>query len=492
MGRRRRLISSGNTLGVTSGLQAWYDTTNDAHLTLVSSAITQFLDRSGNGNHTAVQSTGTKRPTRALDTINGLQAATFDGGDTLALPSALFSIPNDDNTIFLVSAQDTNVFEMALGMTEAGGARYHIAYDSVAGTVIYLSRTSSNSVNSTGNTNTKHQILRGRKEGSTQALAVDGGAEVTNSNAINEPDIDAGHIGSRADALFFLDGSIAEVLLYNRSLSPTEILQVEIYLANKYGIYHPNATWILHYTADQQSVIHSFKMNKDEAFQDVALNPVHCWLKSEAEHLVLASTAITQYLDVSGKGHDTDVQGTGTARPNFNSTGLNGIGTSEYDGGDSLMLHSDLFALPNGEFEVIAVAKRPSEDASADGIFGFTVSGTLRSILFYSGTSGTISFRNKTPSTATTDTTGNTNTDYQIIHGRRVGVGEAVGVNNEAEVVDTDATNVPSVDAGLIGASGSFGLNGELAEIFFLNRTATVAERLALKTYLSVKFAISI
>jgi hypothetical protein len=222
-----------------AGLQAWYDTTSDDYLTLDGSAITQFLDRSGNGNDSNVQGTASARPTRTASQINGLQAAVFDGGDVLELPSALYSISNDDNTIFLVSQQatDSGNQERVYSMTEGGSGRHYFQYGTAAGTVRWASNTTGAQTIDTGNTNTDFNIIRGFRDGTTQGLSINGATATTDSQGANEPDIDGAVIGAQTTALAnpFI-GSIAEILIYDRALTSTEIDNIENYLSAKYNI----------------------------------------------------------------------------------------------------------------------------------------------------------------------------------------------------------------------------------------------------------------
>ena len=242
MSRRRRLIRGGlgNTLGVGQGLQAWHDTTDASYLTLVSPAITQFLDRSGNSNHTNVQGTSTARPTfTATQLPSGLSAAVFDGGDVLTAASALHSIPNGDFTIFAVAKRATEdasaqaIFSMGVG----GFLRSGVVYSATAGIVSAISNTTgSGFVNNTGNTNTDYQIITFRKSGTTQALSVNGGAEATNTSAADNASIDSFYIGGNAAGAGQLAGGVAILLAYNRSLSAAEITSINTYLANLTGI----------------------------------------------------------------------------------------------------------------------------------------------------------------------------------------------------------------------------------------------------------------
>lgn len=224
--------------GNISNLLVWYDFSESAYLTLVSTAITQALDRSGNGNHTSVQGTSTKRPTWAAAQKNGRSTATFDGGDTLACPSALYAVPNGANTIFMVAKRNTEAGTAVypFNISTGGVQRYYLRFNSVAGQVLFLNAAAgSGAVTATG-TNTNYQILMGRRSGTTQACAVNNGAEATNTSGTNVTDADGAYIGSLADTGNYLIGGIGEILIYTKSLSTAEIAAVNNYLSKKWGI----------------------------------------------------------------------------------------------------------------------------------------------------------------------------------------------------------------------------------------------------------------
>lgn len=235
MSRRRRLLGGG--LGVGQGLQAWYDTSDASYLTLVATAITQMLDRSGNGNHTAVQGTSTSRPTWTADQLNGRPTAVFDGGDTLVLPSALYAIANGANTQFVVANTTINNTEQRLiSLSEGGsmrsGSEYIIATDGIR----YYNRTTYAGVTLSGVTKLNFNIFTGKYDGAAaRSLQANGGTPSTDANGELENGVNAGHLGSGGGSRF-LTGSIAEVLIYNRQLSAAEIVLVELYLSNKWGI----------------------------------------------------------------------------------------------------------------------------------------------------------------------------------------------------------------------------------------------------------------
>ena len=221
-------------IGGKSALSAWYDFTSSAYLTLLSTAITQALDRSGNGNHTAEQGTGTLRPTFTSNQKNGLPAAVFDGGDSLTLPAALNSIPNGDNTTFVVSTTSIdNSVQRLVSIGTAANGRYNVSFNSSANTIQFANNVN---VYTSPVTKTNYNILMGRLSGVNQYVAFNNSTAATNASGAYNSDSDLGTIGSTREISQFLTGGIAEILIYNRSLTAAEILQVNRYFSNKYGI----------------------------------------------------------------------------------------------------------------------------------------------------------------------------------------------------------------------------------------------------------------
>lgn len=214
----------------------WYDFTNVSYLTLVSTAITQALDRSGNGRHTDVQGTSTARPTFTSNQVNSLSTAVFDGGDTLICPSSLYSVPNGANTIFTVTKRDVDAGGTLIvisGGTGAGNTSWGTYFENTAGAVAYRQ----NSVlDNTGNTNTNYQRLQGNFDGNFSAEnRVNGGAPTTTAAASVNAGITTISIGARTNNQLFLTGGIAEQIIYNTLLSDVDRGLVDTYLLAKYG-----------------------------------------------------------------------------------------------------------------------------------------------------------------------------------------------------------------------------------------------------------------
>lgn len=219
-----------------AGLQAWYDTTDDSYLTLDGTAITQMLDRSGNGNDTGVQGTASARPTRTDNQINGLQAAVFDDSDYLDLPSALYTLPEGDSTIFtVVNRAVDGVVDRIISFGVSGSTRLTLGYASTE-EALFVNNTSFTEVRADADTGVDN-IITGFRSGTTQSISVNGGAATTDSNAVNGTGVNQGRIGVNPAAdSNFLNGIFAELLIFNRALTSTEIDNINTYLSNKYNI----------------------------------------------------------------------------------------------------------------------------------------------------------------------------------------------------------------------------------------------------------------
>lgn len=219
-----------------AGLTFWLDSVDLTHITKDgSNNITAWLDRSGNGNNATDSSAA---PVWTANQINGLPAVYFNGSAEMGLPAGLFGIPNGASTLFVVARRSTDSgnFETILSLSDATAADYFMIYGTTAGTVLFKSRDGAGGAVTATTTTTNTNILMGRRSGTTQALAVNGGTEVTNTSAVDSASIDSGDIGASHSNNLRLTGYVGEYLLYNSSLSAANITKVLRYLSRKWGV----------------------------------------------------------------------------------------------------------------------------------------------------------------------------------------------------------------------------------------------------------------
>jgi hypothetical protein len=213
-------------------------------------AVRLWSDQSGNG-YDATQSTTAARPTYIASGLNGLPVVRFDGtDDRLALgASALGMLRNVAGaTVFAVvkypTAAESNLLFISVGtsgglgrlqMRSTSGTKYNIQgrrldADSAQGVTSNQNATANFIIHTAflNYSNTLlQQLINGGLDGQKTDYHVSGNTSDTDSNAIA--------IGA-AGASSFLNGDIAEIIVYNRALNTSELAQVHRYLARKWGI----------------------------------------------------------------------------------------------------------------------------------------------------------------------------------------------------------------------------------------------------------------
>ncbi|MEE9510293.1 MAG: LamG-like jellyroll fold domain-containing protein [Candidatus Bathyarchaeia archaeon] len=230
--------STGGVPIILEGCQLWLDASDRPTVIESSDLVSQWTDKSGKDNDTDVQSTGTKQPTTNATTQNGKNILDFDGGDFFAQALAIRTIPSGNNTLFTIASTTNDTSnERVLFMGVGGGTRYGLTMSSNSGQVDYLSGTSGAAVSLSGVTKSDLNIYSCFRDGTTLSISLNGATAVTGTGGADNSSIDEASIGSyRLGVSSFLNGSIAEIIMYDRVLSSAEIASVETYLSNKWGV----------------------------------------------------------------------------------------------------------------------------------------------------------------------------------------------------------------------------------------------------------------
>jgi len=471
--KQRRIRGGGrvsNYVPVTDGIELWLDASDTSATNIVESSglVSQWSDKSGNG-YNATQGTGSAQPTTGVQTSNGKNVLLFDGGDTLILPSALYSLPNGNNTVFIVSRRDVEdaTTNTVLGLSEGGDGNQRLifVYTAAAGNSYWQNRTVFTSGVFGAATNTDFNLFSMYRDGTTQSISVNGGAALTNANALSEDGVDAATIGSRAGASSYLTGSISEVIIYTRALSATEITQVNNYLTNK---------WL------------NFSVPSD-------LEGLQLWLDADDSSTITeAGGLVSAWNDKSGQGNNA-TQGTGSKQPTTEATTENGKNVLDFDGGDTLVLPAALDSIPNSAHTMFVVSNRSTEAATTNAIVSISAVAATRTVMFYSSVAGRVSYRNA--GSASADNSSNTNTNMQILRGTFDGASTVTStVDNNTPVSSATAAAAADADTGTIGsrADTDLYLTGSISEILIYDRVLTSAEITNVETYLSNKWGITI
>ncbi len=217
-----------------AGLSLWLDASDSGTVIHSGGSVSQWNDKSGNANN-ATQGTSGNRPTTNTRTINSLNVIDFDGtNDGMVLPSALYSIPNGQNTIFIVNFSDVTAAGSRQTLTAEPSAfniNFGIQYGPIS-SPNYLGF-GNGQIARTVTRDTNPHIFALRK-GATAQLYYDGGTPTsvtsTNSTAIN---MTLGYSPSYGD---YWNGVFAEIIVYNFALSDAQMNGVAKYLENKWGV----------------------------------------------------------------------------------------------------------------------------------------------------------------------------------------------------------------------------------------------------------------
>jgi hypothetical protein len=215
-------------------------------------AVRLWSDQSGNG-YDATQGTSAARPTYIASGLNGLPVVRFDGtDDRLALGASALGILRNvaGATVFIAVKYSSTTGNFPSFYASTNGAitsvRLSIRTSTTPTYQISGRRLDANSVETISSnqaTSTSSVIIhtaRADYQNTLMQQYINGtldGQKTDFQTAGNTSDTDSiGILIGNNGASVFLNGDIAEIILYNRALNDSELAQVHRYLARKWGI----------------------------------------------------------------------------------------------------------------------------------------------------------------------------------------------------------------------------------------------------------------
>lgn len=221
--------------GSISGLALWLDASDLTTITESSGAVSQWNDKSGNARHVS-QGTAAQQPTTGSSTLNGLNVISFDGSnDNLRTSNGALELA----TLTCVALIRSNTtFRSMLGVSQAATThtspfwRWTIFHDGSQTMSIRLNGTNSAAAAPPGTDVPRILIL----DSGVGDLWVNGMRTVDAAGVtLTYPNSTPLIIGTTPVSDFALNGYVAEIAIYDKSLSATERTLISNYLINKWS-----------------------------------------------------------------------------------------------------------------------------------------------------------------------------------------------------------------------------------------------------------------
>jgi hypothetical protein len=221
----------------------WLDAADASTVTTVSSAVSQWNDKSGNGRN-AEQSTAANRPAYQSAAQNGLNVLTFDGSnDWLSLPNA--AAPSGANGTFAACKPTHGVTGLGIITRAYYWGSWYLNSTGFGATARYnVGRAGTDDASAivTGLTNSTDKILSGTYDNINASLSVNGGTAVNTAytpnifyNVNDRPTIGAFRDSNNLVASLF-NGPMYEIIVVHSAPSTDTRQRIEGYLAHKWAL----------------------------------------------------------------------------------------------------------------------------------------------------------------------------------------------------------------------------------------------------------------
>jgi hypothetical protein len=336
-----------------SNCALWLDAADSNTISFVSgSSISQWSDKSGNNKH-AIQNVTGRYPTYSSNSVNGLSSVqTSSAGTTMFVPSLALTFPptviaviqktgtgglgaafiehgpnTNSNSGFYMTPINSDFFSVRSPTGEqqfldAAAGQGVAAFNATGVTYAYFTQVTPN-------------LLRVNKITRTTT---------TTKNTGNPTGVvtDQLNIGSRNQTSLLGDARYCEIILYNRNITLSEILEIETYLTLKWGI------------AESLSSNHPYTNILPVTRPFVPLDIPDCalWLDAaDPSTLTLSGSNVTQWNDKSGNGRNA-TQPSATSRPAYGTT--NGRTAIVFSGSPTFMVLPSITIIPISIFVVTA------------------------------------------------------------------------------------------------------------------------------------------
>ena len=223
---------------VDANMLAWFDGADVSTITHASNAVSNWADKTGNGYDVSTSDTN-RQPTFTSNAINSLSALTFNS-DYLGRSGPILTNSASNLAIMIVSKTTTAYHRTIYSQAVEGtgwGANHMVSFDS-SGNISYVNYPGTGSSAAGGPGANELSLVTINRSGTTNSYYKNGVLLGTGAANTYTRDVDKTSIGRRTDAggREYFNGEIAEVILFERTLTDGEREAMETYLIDKWGI----------------------------------------------------------------------------------------------------------------------------------------------------------------------------------------------------------------------------------------------------------------
>ncbi|MDB5035593.1 MAG: Beta-lactamase protein [Chlorobi bacterium] len=413
--------------------------------------VTTWRDASGFGND-ARQDIPEQRPTQVSKGANGLPVIRFNGANHM-VGASVFPVRADYSLTFVVKINNFGATNnIVSGNSHAhwlGGDRYP--------KVLHGGNFNTQAVSTVGLTPSFNVVtMTYRESGQHAAIYVNG---IFAGENVTGPNVDSTlYLGAFATQNY-MNGDLAEVLLYKRELSDQDRVALERYLIAKYAILTP------------------------QPYAPPAAGPL-LWLKADSG-VVTSGGKVTRWVDRSGHGYAAK-QDSAALQPALLPNAMFNLPAVRFSGLGDFMEASPVFPV-GSDYSLLFVVRLNDLGATNNVVSGNShahwFGGTPYAKVLHNGNFSTVAV-SPIPVTAS---------EFAIVTMTYLEARQRAAIYIDSYFADSALVG-PNPDSTIyLGAFGkSSVLNGDLAEVLLYNRELSAADRKASETYLFRKYGIAL
>ena len=532
----------------------------DAGVTYNSGQVSLWADQSGNGNN-AGQATSADQPTLSTGAINGLPALSFNGSSQFLQFGSGFANFSSGASIFVVTNPATlGSYQTWVSFGNSGSNYLGLEQTSTSGSVSFYtySGSSSSAVTAASALSaSQYQLVESVYNGTNTATIYNNGVQKgTGSSLLTAPTTPPrtiNYVGQFAGSGAYLNGQIAEILVYNTALSSVQRAAVESYIYSKYGIgnqptlntptispglgvFSSNQTITItadpgasiYYTTNgttpttsstlytgpfvisssttvkaiaaatdyTTSAVASAYIQIDPSTANLPLTNLQVWLKADNGVVLGSGSSVSQWTDMSGNANNA-TQSNSSFQPTLVTNAINSLPALSFNGTNEYLQLGSGFANFTAGASIFVVTY-PAALGSYQTWLHFGGSSSNNYLGFEAtNTSGSVAtyVYNGTTGSVLTATSAITASQYQLMETVYNGSNTATIYNNGVQKAQSTSMQTAPNTTRTNNYVGQFGgsthyVNGQIAEILVYNTALTSVQKAAVEAYIYGRYGI--